>query len=103
MLHHVATLLARHLGLRAYVARVAGRLRLVRLQGDVNFEMTGDGICQGWPEKDIGQTHFLGSNGASREERWGEQEDKNEQRIGLIKPLRHKIFQGRVKVWKQSE
>ena len=60
MLHHVATLLARHLGLRANVARVAGRLRLVRLQGDVNFEMTGDGICQGWPEKDISQTLFSG-------------------------------------------
>ena len=37
-LHHVATLLAGHLGLRAHVARIAGRLRLVRLQKDVNLE-----------------------------------------------------------------
>ena len=50
-LHHVATLLARHLGLRAHVARIAGRLRLVRLQKDVNLEMTGDRIFKGGQRK----------------------------------------------------
>ena len=34
VLHHVATLLGRQLGLRAHVASVARRLRLVRLQRD---------------------------------------------------------------------
>ena len=50
-LHQVATLLAGHLGLRAHVARIAGRLRLVRLQKDVNLEMTGDRIFKGGQRK----------------------------------------------------
>ena len=57
VLHHMTTLLAGHLGLCAHVASVAGRLRLVRLQRDINLE-NGDRICQGWPEKEISQTHF---------------------------------------------
>ena len=55
----MTTLLAGHLGLCAHVASVAGRLRLVRLQRDINLE-NGDRICQGWPEKEISQTHFWG-------------------------------------------